>query len=82
MHGALAEIERFCVARGGATWLIGAALSQADITVSCAFTFLREALRPVDVVARYPRLSAQADRCEALPAFRNTHLPFFTPGSQ
>ena len=82
MHGALAEIERFCVARGGEPWLIGAALGQADITVSCAFTFLREALRPVDVVARYPRLSALVDRCEVLPAFRNTHLPFFTPGGQ
>jgi glutathione S-transferase len=82
MHGALGEIERLCVARGGEPWLIGTALSQADITVSCAFTFLREALRPVDVVVRYPRLSALVDRCEALPAFHNTHLPFFTPGSQ
>jgi glutathione S-transferase len=82
MHGALAEIERFCVARGGEPWLIGTALGQADITVSCVFTFLREALRPDDVVARYPRLSALVDRCEALPAFRATHLPFFTPGSQ
>ena len=82
MHGALAEIERFCVARGGEPWLIGTALSQADITVSCVFTFLREALRPLDVVTRYPQLSARVDRCEALPAFRNTHLPFFTPGSQ
>jgi glutathione S-transferase len=82
MHGGLGELERYCVSRGAQQWLIGGALGQADITVSCAFTFLREALRPIDVVSRYPRLSALVDRCEALPEFQSTHVAFFTPGGQ
>ena len=82
MHGALGEIERYCDTRSNEPWLVGTALSQADITVSCAFTFLREALSPPDLVARYPQLTARVDHCEALPAFRNTHLPFFAPGVQ
>jgi len=82
MHGALAEIERYGATRSSETWLVGTALSQADITVSCAFTFLREALRPPELVTRYPQLVARVEHCEALPAFRNTHLPFFVPGSQ
>jgi glutathione S-transferase len=82
MHGGLAELERYCASRGAQEWLVGATLGQADITVGCAFTFLREALRPVDLITRYPRLAALVDRCEALPAFKSTHVAFFTPGGQ
>jgi glutathione S-transferase len=82
MHGGLAEIERYCERRGAQPWLIGSTLCQADITVGCAFTFLRESLRPIDLATRYPRLSALVDRCEATPAFRETHMPFFAPGGQ
>ena len=82
MHGGLAELERYCAARGAQQWLVGASLGQADITASCAFTFLREALRPVDLVTRYPRLTALVDRCEAMPAFKSTFTAFFTPGGQ
>jgi glutathione S-transferase len=82
MHGALSELERYCATRSPQQWLIGEQLGQADITAGCAFTFLRGALRPVDVVSRYPRLAALADRCEALAPFKNTFTPFFTPGSQ
>src|ERR1700680_115921 len=80
MHGGLAELERYCAARGAQQWLVGDTLGQADITVGCAYTFLREALRPVDLATRYPRLAALVDRCEALPAFKTTHVAFFTPG--
>jgi glutathione S-transferase len=80
MHGGLAELERYCEARGTQQWLIGSALGQADITASCAFTFLRESLRLSDLPARYPRLNALVDRCEAMPAFKSTFTPFFTPG--
>lgn len=82
MHGGLAAIERYCEARGAQPWLVGSALSQADITVSCAFTFLREALRADDLSARYTRLAARVDRCETLAAFKSTHVPFFSPGGQ
>jgi glutathione S-transferase len=82
MHGGLAELERYCAARGAQQWLVGASLGQADITVGCAYTFLREALRPVDLVTRYPRLTTLVERCEALPVFKSTHVAFFTPGGQ
>jgi glutathione S-transferase len=82
MHGALAELERYCATRTAQQWLIGDKLGQADITASCAFTFLRGALRPLDLAARYPRLAALVDRCEALPPFKTTFTPFFTPGGQ
>jgi len=82
MHGGLAEIERYCAGRGAQQWLIGATLGQSDITVSCAYTFLRESLRPIDLVTRHPRLTALVDRCEAMAAFKSTHVAFFTPGGQ
>ena len=82
MHGALAAIERCCEALGARRWLVGNALSQADITVSCAFTFLRETQQREDLSARYPRLAALVDQRETLAAFSNTHVPFFSPGGQ
>jgi glutathione S-transferase len=82
MHGGLAAIERYCAGLGARSWLIGSALGQADITVSCAFTFLRESLRTLDLSTPYPHLSALADRCETLPAFQSTHVPFFDPATQ
>jgi glutathione S-transferase len=82
MHGALGTIERYCEGLGARSWLVGSALSQADITVSCAFTFLRESLRADDLSARYPRLAALVDLRETLAAFKNTHTPFFSPGGQ
>src|ERR1700728_1793199 len=81
MHGGLAAIERYCEGRGAKSWLVGSALSQADITVSCAFTFLRESLRPDDLSTPYRRLAALTNRCEAMPAFKSTHRPFFNPGA-
>jgi glutathione S-transferase len=80
MHGGLAELERYCAARGAQPWLIGDKLSQADVTVTCALTFLREALRPLDMSTPYPRLTALVDRCETGPAFKSAYLPFFAPG--
>jgi glutathione S-transferase len=82
MHGGLAELERYCAARGTQPWLIGDKLSQADITVTCALTFLRESLRPLDLSTPYPRLTALVDRCETGMAFKSAYLPFFAPGGQ
>ncbi len=82
MHGGLAELERYSERRGAQPWLIGSACSQADITVGCAFTFLRESLPRLDLTMAYPRLTALTDRCEATPAFTHTFTPFFTPGGQ
>jgi len=79
MHEGLAELDRCAASLDGKGWLIGGHMTQADITVACAATFLHEALN-LDQ-ARYPSLMRQVARCEALPAFRDIHLPFFTPQS-
>jgi glutathione S-transferase len=79
MNGGLGELDRYCQARGGEQWLIGSAMSQADITVSCGFTYLNDALPDATIAARYPQLAKFVARSEALEPFRKTHVPFFTP---
>lgn len=76
-EGALAELDRACAALPKNDWLLGEQMSQADITVACAFTFIREAVSAD--AARFPALMALAARCEALPAFKVFHVPFFPP---
>jgi glutathione S-transferase len=79
MSGALLELDRACQPLGDGHWLVDGRLTQADITLTAAFTFLSEtlALPP----GRYPALARHVTRCEALPVFRATHVPFFTPDS-
>lgn len=75
-QGALAELEKHCAQRNG-QWLVGEAMTLADITVACNGTYLREAV-PLDLSV-HPHLQAQVDRCEALPVFRRLHVPFDPP---
>jgi glutathione S-transferase len=79
MSGALLELDRACQPLGDGHWLVDGRLTQADITLTAAYTFLSEtlALPP----GRYPALARHVVRCEALPVFRATHVPFFTPDS-
>ena len=77
VHGAMAELERHCAARSGHAWLVGEAMGQADISVACFATHLREAV-PWDL-APYPALAAHVARCEALPVFQRYYLPFAAP---
>jgi glutathione S-transferase len=77
MHGALGQVELACARRGLGEWLVGSAMSQADITSACVFTFLSEALRVGEDQERYPRLKTLAARCEELPEFRATHYAWF-----
>lgn len=72
----LAELERACAGRS-ADWLLGARMTQADITVSVVATFVFEALRPD--LSRYSALDTLRQRAEALPAFYEFHQPFFAP---
>ncbi len=81
MHGALSEIERHASERGVGRWLVGERLTQADITVVCAFTFLTDALALSPQSAPYPALRALAARCEALPEFQSTRAEFNVPQS-
>ncbi|MGH8454026.1 MAG: glutathione S-transferase family protein [Nevskiales bacterium] len=77
MQGALVELDRSCQALGGGQWLVDGRLTQADITVTAAFTFLSETQAlPAEC---YPALIRHVARCEALPEFQATHVPFFTP---
>lgn len=79
MHGALAELERYVAQKRDEQWLVGGRLTQADVSVSCIFTFLTEAvpatLKPTD----YPKLGAHVARVEALPEFQTTRAPWSAP---
>lgn len=78
MHAALAQLDRTCQSRSS-EWLIGGTLSQADITATCVYTFLSDALGINRDGNPYPGLSALAQRCEALPEFRAVRAEWFTP---
>jgi len=78
MHGALVELERLSAARAG-QWLVGDAMTQADITAACVLTFLREALGVDPGGAAYPALDALNRRCESLPAFQAIRAEFSPP---
>jgi glutathione S-transferase len=73
MHGAFGELERRHAQRPDG-WLVGEHLTQADITLACVWACLREALALED--EPYPSLTALARRCEALPEFVATRLPW------
>lgn len=77
VEGALGELEKACATRAGHAWLVGDAMTHADIAVACFSTHLREAL-PLDL-APWPALRAHVDRCEALPVFRAHYIPFDAP---
>jgi glutathione S-transferase len=77
VDGALRELDKACAARAGHDWLVGDAMSHADIAVACFATHLREAI-PLDL-APYPALRAHVDRCEAFPVFRQHYIPFDAP---
>jgi glutathione S-transferase len=79
MHAALAELDRLCRARVG-EWLIGDRMTQPDITVTCVYTFLGDALAINRAGVAYPAIAAIAARCEALPEFRSVKAEWFPPG--
>ncbi len=79
MHAALAEVNRLAQIRAG-HWLIGDRMTQADITTTCVYTFLVDALDINRSGVSYPELAAIAERCEALPEFRAVKAEWFVPG--
>jgi glutathione S-transferase len=78
VHGALRELDKIYEQCKG-SWLQGNTISQADITTCCVFTFLSDAIPLTKEQAPYPALHALIDRCEAMPEFKSTRLPFFVP---
>jgi glutathione S-transferase len=81
MNASLAAIDRYLGERGVAQWLVGKRMTQADITAVCAFTFLNDTLRVAADAVMFQSLATLAARCEALPAFHETRMPFFAPAS-
>ncbi|HEU5135222.1 MAG TPA: glutathione S-transferase family protein [Steroidobacteraceae bacterium] len=79
MNGSLAAIDRCLGERGASQWLVGRRMTQADITAVCAFTFLDDALRVAADSVMFQSLATFASRCEALPAFQETRVPFVVP---
>ena len=81
MGSSLSAIDRYMGERGVAQWLVGKRMTQADVTAVCAFTFLNDSLRVASDVVMFHSLATLAARCEALPAFSETRLPFAAPKS-
>lgn len=81
MSGSLAAIDRHLGERGVSQWLVGKRMTQADITVVCVFTFLNDALRVASDAVMFQSLAILAARCESLPVFQETRVPFHAPGS-
>lgn len=79
MHGALRELEARYATRGLGHFLHGERLAQADITTTCVLTFLSESVGLGAEGAQYPCLATLTDRCESLPAFKETRSPWFAP---
>ena len=77
VEGALGELDRLCAAAAHSQWLLGDAMTQADITLACYTTYLRDAV-PLDLSA-FPALKERVQRCEALPVFQQFYVPFYTP---
>jgi glutathione S-transferase len=81
MSSSLAAIDRHLGERGVSQWLVGKRMTQADITAVCVFTFLNDALRVAADAIMYQSLATLARRCESLPAFQETRIPFLVPNS-
>ena len=77
MHGALAMLDRAAAAMEEGDWLIDEGLTQADISVACAFTYIDEAVKLDPKL--YPALRKHVARCEKLPVFKALYVPFDAP---
>lgn len=78
VSGALSALEADRAARSTPYWF-GEAIGHADIAVAAAIRHLRESLPGSVELADYPALAAHAERCEALPVFREIAQEFIAP---
>ena len=79
LYGALRELDRHCEHLSADGWLIGDRMSQADITLACVCTFLKESVCAEAPLDAYPKLRGFVTRCETLPEFRATYTPWGAP---
>ncbi|TYL94408.1 glutathione S-transferase family protein [Bradyrhizobium rifense] len=73
---AVLEAER---AKVTTPYWLGDRIGHADIAVACVTRFTREAHPQLFDTARYPALSAHAERCEALAPFKEIVQPLAPP---
>ncbi|MGX4769254.1 glutathione S-transferase family protein [Bradyrhizobium guangdongense] len=73
---AVLEAER---AKVTTPYWLGDRIGHADIAVACVVRFTREAHPDLFEAARYPALSAHADRCEDLTPFKEIVQPLAPP---
>jgi len=71
---AATELEKLCVE--SSPYLFGDRISQADVTLGCAFTYATETVK---LAAPLPAMRARCARLAELPAFREIYLPFDAP---
>jgi len=76
--GALAALEADRAARPTPYWF-GEAIGHADIAVAASLRHLTESLPGSVEMADHPALAAHAERCEALPVFREVQQAFVAP---
>ena len=81
MHGALHSLESAAVGRGPRAWLAADQLTQADITLTCVFTFLDESIGLDKDANPYAALRSLVARCEELPECVATRRPWFRPSA-
>jgi glutathione S-transferase len=79
MHGALGELERIAARKGDEQWLIGSRMTRADLMVTCIYTLLSDAVDTKLKEGLYPKLGAHVRRCESLPEFKATYVPWSAP---
>jgi glutathione S-transferase len=77
VEGALRELDETAAKLAPNHWLLGPKMQQPDITLVCAYIFVRDALA-LDSQT-YPALAALAARGHALPAFGETYLALDPP---
>jgi glutathione S-transferase len=57
-------------------WIAGTPdISQADVTTTVAYTFVKLARPKLELAERFPELARFAERCESLPEFLQAPLP-------
>lgn len=81
MGASLSALDRYIGERGVSRWLVGSKMTQADITAACVFTYLNDTLRIAADPAMYQSLATLVARCEAMPVFQETRVPFTAPRS-
>ena len=70
LHAAVGELEK----AAAGDHLVGGTLTQADVTVAVAWTWVRYIVPDVARAEQAPKLTAFTARMEAMPAFRETPL--------